>query len=131
MKCFGNCLGLKILEISGKTERFTIPVSICRNGKAQLIRYSIKHGRKEKAYAESICLFFCHKLYIQSGKINKEPRIYMDRNIIRKDIICRIVILEIIYSDQISFVVYYPVFLYSCGLVFKKLCIIIHWAAAW
>lgn len=56
MKCFGNCLGLKTLEISGKTELFIISVTICRNGKAQLIRYSIKPGRKrhmQRAHAFS------------------------------------------------------------------------------
>ena len=35
-------------------------------------------------------------LYIQGRKINTEPRVYIDRNFIRKGIICGAIILEII-----------------------------------
>ena len=49
-------------------------------------------------------------LYIQSGKVHTEPKVYTDGNIIRKCVICGTVILEIVDDFQISFIVYNPVF---------------------
>ena len=70
-------------------------------------------------------------LYIQGWKVDTEPRIYVDRNVIRKSEICGTVILEIIDDDQVPFVIHNPVFPNTCSPVFKKLCVIIHRTVTW